>query len=157
VKKTIIGALALASVLISNTAIAACWTPKAAEAAEVRDLDTMLMVASLRCRSSTRNFITEYNSFVKRSRPVLAAANETLRLQFASAGGLNAYDRYVTSLANTHGGGTASMDCRDMMRLLDDAQDRGGSVADLARLARTVAGSPKLPGGRCSVTVAQAR
>ena len=155
-KKTLFAAAA-AALILTTTAQAACWSPRAAEAAEIRDLDTMLMVASLRCRISGRNFIEDYNSFVRNSRPTLIAANDMLRAQFASSGGLDAYDRYVTSLANTHGGGSATLDCRDMENLLDEAKDQGGSVAMLAKLARSVDGGPKLPGGRCGVTFARAK
>ncbi len=155
-KKTLF-AVAAAALTLTTTAQAACWSPRAAEAAEVRDLDTMLMVASLRCRISGRNFIPDYNSFVRNSRPALSAANDMLRAQFASSGGLDAYDRYVTSLANTHGGGSATLDCRDMENLLDEAKDQGGAVATLAKLARSVDGGPKLPGGRCGATFAQVK
>ncbi len=155
--KGLVYAATLGAVALTTTAQAACWSARAAEAAEVRDLDTMLMVASLRCRGGARNFIANYNHFVKKSRPALSAANDTLRDQFAASGGLNAYDRYVTSLANTHGGGTGSLDCRDMQDLLDKADDQGDSVPALARLARTVPGGPKLPGGRCGVTIAQVK
>ncbi len=156
IKNSLASAVLMAAMVVT-TAQAACWTPKSVEAAEVRDLDTMLMVASLRCRISGRNFISDYNSFVRKSRPALTAANETLRTQFASSGGLNAYDRYVTSLANTHGGGSSTLDCRDMEKLLDQAEAQGGSVVALAKLARSVSGAPKLPGGRCPVSMAQAR
>ena len=152
---------AIIGVLGSGTAQAACWSPQAAEAAEVRDLETMLMVASLRCRLTRQNFISDYNSFVRSSRSALVEANDRLRGHYASSGGLNAYDRYVTSLANRHGAGSAGLDCQDMKMLLDDAKDAGASVAQLAKLARSVAISlksgPALPGGRCDQVMARAR
>jgi hypothetical protein len=154
------GAAALAAlmgILGSSGANAACWSAQTAEAAEVRDLETMLMVASLRCRLSGRDFLTDYNKFVRASRPALTEANDRLRTHYAALGGLNAYDRYVTSLANRHGGGSAGMDCRDMENLLDEAREAGRSVAQLAKLARSVEGAPALPGGRCGQVIARAR
>ena len=97
-----------------------------------------------------------FNSFIRSSRSALIEANDRLRTHYASSGGLNAYDRYVTSLANRHGGGSAGLDCQDMKMLLDDAKDSGASVAQLARLARSVAGGPALPGGRCDQVIARA-
>ncbi len=155
--KKVAALAALAGIIGSGTAQAACWSPKAAEAAEVRDLETMLMVASLRCRLSGRNFIADYNAFVRGSRPALVEANDRLRSHYATSGGLNAYDRYVTSLANRHGGGSVGLDCKDMESLLDEARDSGGSVTQLAKLARTVEGGPHLPGGRCGEVIARAR
>jgi hypothetical protein len=148
---------ALVGMLSSSAANAACWSPQAAEAAEVRDLETMLMVASLRCRLSGRDFLSDYNKFVRSSRPALTEANDRLRAHYAGSGGLNAYDRYVTSLANRHGGGSAGLDCRDMEDLLDEARDAGESVSQLAKLARSVEGGPTLPGGRCGQVIARAR
>ncbi len=148
---------ALAGILSSSAASAACWSPQAAEAAEVRDLETMLMVASLRCRLSGRDFLSDYNKFVRASRPALTETNDRLRTHYTGSGGLNAYDRYVTSLANRHGGGSAGLDCRDMEDILDEARDAGGSVAQLAKLARSVDGNRILPGGRCGQVIARAR
>ena len=148
---------AMMDILGAGTAQAACWSPQAAEAAEVRDLETMLMVASLRCRLTGQNFISDYNRFVRSSRPALVEANDRLRSHYATSGGLNAYDRYVTSLANRHGGGSAGLDCQDMEALLEEAKDEGASVAQLAKLARSVAGGPALPGGRCDQVMARAR
>ncbi len=153
----IVLAAALAGSLVAGNAQAACWTPQAVEAAQVRELETMLMVASLRCRLSGSNFIGDYNGFVRASRPTLSAANDKLREHFDGAGGLNAYDRYVTGIANRYGGGVGGMNCKDFQAVLDDARDAKGSMPRLVRLASAVEIKPTLPGGRCTTTVAAAR
>jgi hypothetical protein len=147
--------LALASVAVSGSAQAACWQTSAVEAAQVRDLETMLMVASLRCRLTGRNFVSDYNSFVRKSRPALTEANERLRAHFSSNGGLNAYDSYVTSLANRHGGGDG-LDCKAMEKLIDRATDEGDSLSKLADVAQAVKVRPRLPGSVCPTSIARA-
>jgi hypothetical protein len=154
--KPLAAALAVAAILTSTTARAECWTPVAVEAAQVRDLETMLMVASLRCRLSGNDFIAQYNSFVRDNRPALIAANEELRTHFASSGGLNAYDSYVTSVANSYGGGAGGLNCGDMQSILSAAQSAGGSLSGLVRLAKSAEVEPKLPGNRCPAVVALA-
>jgi hypothetical protein len=146
--------LALAGAVFANNAQAACWNETAFEAAQVRNLETMLMVASLRCRISGDDFLGSYNSFVRGSRPTLSAMNERLRTHF---GDLNSYDRYVTSVANRYGGGAAGLDCADMARILKSARAANGSANELVKIARLAGIKANTPGGRCSVTIARAR
>ncbi len=152
--KVAASALALGGTVLSGTAQAACWNDDAVEAAQVRDLETMLMVASLRCRISGADFLSSYNAFVRGSRPTLTAMNDRLRDHF---GDLNSYDRYVTSVANRYGGGAAGLDCGDMASILKDAREANGSPSELVKIARQAGIKPSLPGSRCSVTVARAR
>jgi hypothetical protein len=152
--KNIAAALAILGVSYGNSAQAACWNDNAIEAAQVRDLETMLMVASLRCRISGHDFLGNYNSFVRSNRPTLSAMNERLRAHF---GDLNSYDRYVTSVANRYGGGAAGLDCADMAGILKSARSADGSVGELVKIARLAGIKASIPGGRCSVTFAGAR
>jgi hypothetical protein len=154
--KHIVAAFTLAIVSLAP-AKAACWNEAAVSAAKIRDLETMLMVSALRCRASDNAMIKQYNRFVARSRPALTEVNETLRAHFANSGGLNAYDRYVTALANHYGAGATGLDCNDMKSILSAAEAEGGSVAGLGRLAKDAGVEPRLTGGLCAKTIAAAQ
>lgn len=133
---------------------AACWSDKAVTAAKIRDLETMLMVASLRCRGSGQHLLQHYNNFVRHSRPALVRVNDELRTHFAPLGGLNAYDRYVTKIANRYGAGAEGLTCADMASILAAAESERGSYDGLARLATAARVEPLLPGARCSLAIA---
>jgi hypothetical protein len=151
-----VAALVLAAVSVTP-AQAACWNDAAVSAAKVRDLETMLMVSALRCRAADNAMLKAYNRFVTQSRPALAAVNQTLRDHFAGSGGLNAYDRYVTAIANRYGAGATGLGCDDMSSILSAAHAEGGSLAGLTRLANDAGVAPKLGGERCATTTALAR
>lgn len=139
---------------LATPANAACWSSAAYRAAQVRELETMLMVEALRCRRSDANFLPEYNAFVAASRPALIRVNDTLRSHFATAVGtaraLDAYDDYVTSVANRYGAGTAGLDCRDMASIAAAAAGARGSHEALVALAERAEMQPNLPGGLCT-------
>lgn len=151
-----VAALVLAAVSVTS-AQAACWDDAAVSAAKVRDLETMLMVSALRCRAEDNAMLKAYNRFVTQSRPALTAVNQTLRDHFAGSGGLNAYDRYVTSIANRYGAGAEGLSCDDMSSILSAAQAEGGSLAGLTRLANAAGVAPKLTSERCTTATAMAR
>src|SRR5580704_1641081 len=104
-----LGAAAIATSLVSMAASAAgpaCWSQADVSAAKVRELQTRLMVAALRCRANGTNILASYNNFVSSDRGAIAAANERLKAHFMAAGpvaGQKDYDRYTTSLANAYG------------------------------------------------------
>lgn len=152
----IIAAATLAA-LCTSPAQAACWSDTAVSAAKVRDLETMLMVSSLRCRTADNAMLNQYNRFVTRSRPALAAVNQTLRAQFAGAGGLNAYDRFVTAIANRYGAGAEGLGCDDMTAILSAAEAEEGSLEGLTRLANAAGVEPRLSGERCTKAIVAAR
>jgi hypothetical protein len=154
--RMIMGAILLTTVPVTGLN-AKCWTADAEDAARIRTMETMLMVGALRCRSSSRGFLTDYNKFVAQSRPALVRVNQTLRMHFAPSGGIDAYDRYVTSIANRYGAGVQGLDCRDMSSILKAASAERGSYAGLSRMARSTAVSPDLRGGRCPTKVAARR
>ena len=147
--------------MTATSAQAACWSAKAASAAQVREFETMLMVSALRCRTGDDGFLDDYNRFVRSSRTTLTAVNDDLRTQFGGNGNaaLNRYDAYVTSIANRHGAGSSGLDCRDMKALARDAVAAKGSRATLDELAVRAGADPELPGGRCrgAITVATRR
>jgi hypothetical protein len=136
----------------TSQAHAACWSEAAVAAARVRSMDTMLMVSALRCKGSGVDVMARYNGFVRTNRATLTDVNNSLRGHFALDGGLNAYDRYVTSVANRYGGGVQGMSCGDMESLLSEAIDANGSMPLLSELAQSTNVVPDLPGGRCAIT-----
>jgi alpha-D-ribose 1-methylphosphonate 5-triphosphate diphosphatase PhnM len=146
---------AAAMVALPVTGAQACWNDSEVAAAKIRDMETMLMVSALRCRLSGNDILPEYNGFVRQSRVALTQVNDDLRRHFAPRGGLNAYDRYVTSIANRYGAGADGLSCDDMASILSAAVAEGGSYAGLARLADAAGVDPVLEGGRCTLTVAR--
>jgi hypothetical protein len=101
-------------------AAAGCGSEAARNAAQVRNLQTMMMVGTLQCRVSKVDVVTGYNAFVAARRADLGVANGALKAHFnvASATGQTAYDRYTTSLANRFGEMKATdADCRKLAAL----------------------------------------
>jgi hypothetical protein len=150
----LVAAFAMGGIGCSTYAQAACWTAQDAEAAHVRDLDTMLMVSALRCRLTGQDIMPTYNAFVRESRPILSASNNRLRSHF---GTMDSYDRYVTGVANRYGAGADGLNCRDMAAIVKAARGEQGSPAGLVKVAKSAGVRPSLPGGLCPLTVAQAR
>jgi hypothetical protein len=144
----------IAAIALPVTGAHACWSEREADAAQVRDMETMLMVSALRCRLSGADFLPDYNAFVRGSRVALTEANDTLRAHFAPRGGLNAYDRYVTSIANRYGAGAEGLSCADMASILSAAASERGSYSGLVRLAHASGAQPVLAGGLCPVAMA---
>lgn len=137
-----------------------CWTEDDFAAARVRELETMLMVAALRCRTEGGSLLQSYNSFIGESRPALVEINDRLRHHFTRAVGpiksLNAYDSFVTSLANRYGAGAAGLNCGDMESILSAAVAEKGSIDGLIRLARDAQMTPVPEIDRCPGSLAPA-
>jgi hypothetical protein len=152
-----LAAFAVAIAMPATSVQAQCWSEASVTAAKIRDLETMLMVAALRCRGQSNRMLSDYNHFVRQSRTALVRVNDQLRAQFAPTGGLNAYDRYVTSIANRYGAGAEGLTCQDMASILSAANAEGGSFNGLVRLANDAGVEPVLSGRRCGVTIATAK
>ena len=147
--------------LASTAANATCWRTEHVAAAKVRELDSMLMVSALRCRTGANDFMAAYNGFVEKSRVALTQVNVLLRAHFTTsvgkAGSLNAYDNYVTKMANRYGAGVSGLNCRDMGSILAAAMSEGGSVETLSALADRAEMVPVLDDAMCApVIIAQA-
>ncbi len=155
--KGICSFVTLVAALASTPVQAKCWSDQAAAAAEVRDFETMLMVSALRCRTTGVNFLPRYNHFVRTGRVALVQANDNLRTHFTAthgAGGLNAYDRYVTSIANRYGSGAEGLDCGDLASIVEAAIAESKSFAQLHQVAMRADMRPELRGGRCNAKIA---
>lgn len=150
-----------AAAIVTTPARATCWQADEVSAAKIRDMETMLMVAALRCHGGGDALLADYNAFVRGSRSALVTVNSRLQSHFAAAVGpaqaLNAYDRYVTSIANQYGAGAEGLSCRDMGSILSAARSEAGSYEGLTRLADNAGVMPKLSGGKCAISFANAK
>lgn len=155
--RTFVIALAAAAI-VAAPAHASCWKADQVAAAKVRDFETMLMVSSLRCRAQG-NMLARYNKFVVQARPALTQVNDTLRAHFSESVGagraLNAYDGYVTQIANRYGAGADGLSCNDLSSITDAAVSERPSFEALADLADRAGVQPRLDGGACPVTYAR--
>ena len=143
------------ALLCSIPAQAGCWAPAERESASVRELQTMLMVASLRCHAMGIDIVGDYNGFMRASRNTIEAANRTIKLHFAAAGGgQDEYDRFTTSLANTYG--DDATDPAACAEAAATAHEAAGSADQLIHLAVNRVFPRTLPGGSCGGPVATA-
>ena len=158
--RTMIISMALGAALVAtgSAQAATCWDKTSYEAAQLRDFDTMLMVATLRCRINSVDFSDDYNRFVRDKRPILAQANIDIRAQFARTVGeaqsLGAYDDFMTKVANGYGGGSEHMTCADYAAMAKSAADASSVRSDLVDLAAQSGAQPLVPGNRCGIIVA---
>ncbi len=158
-ERAAIAALGLAVVCgPAHAAANDCWSAQETSAAKIRDLQSMLMVAALRCHGSGVNVLASYNGFVNANRGELILANNSIKAHFSrisgSVEGQRRYDRFATALANNYGsGGAGSGDCAAMADLAYDAQ-RAGSASELVALADERGLRPDLPTMQCPMTMA---
>ncbi len=155
----LIAVASVVSMAVAGTANAACWSPTEVEAATLRELQSRLMVASLRCAKSSHDVLPHYNAFVRSKRHLLINGNTTLKAYFAKdhrgKEAARAYDRFAVSLANRYGAGSGDLsECEAMKELAFSAASSEPSHAALVRIARENALEPKLPGGRCGIVIA---
>lgn len=150
----VIGTLAL-----TGTAQAVCWTSAAVDAAHVRDLQSRLMVAALRCEKSEHDVLPHYNRFVLVKKLLLKLGNGVLRGHFAKGRNkkqaMRQYDRYAVSLANKYGTGSGDLSgCYGMKKLANAAADSDGNLSSLVKIPQFHGLSPSLPDGRCGIIIA---
>lgn len=157
--KSLLGIVAAATAMLSGEAqAAACWSDTAYQAAQLRDLDTMLMVATLRCRLKGNDFSADYNRFVVNKRPILSAANIEIQSAFSQTVGrakaLGAYDDLMTKIANSYGNGMVGMNCADFAALARAAADAPAVRRSVVELAEQVGSKPPIPALRCDTQIA---
>lgn len=144
-----LGGLALALCIVAHSASAAStagWSEADRSAATIREFQTRLMVAALRCRAAGINLLASYNQFIAADRAELTAANDRLKTHFKSAnpvGGDRDYDRYTTSLANGSAGEQWSPEsCDRAARLAREAAASSGNLLAVAARTSEVADAP---------------
>lgn len=103
VKLAVLASIAIVPLAQAQSS-AACWRQAEIDAARMRNVQTVLMVSALECRTSAFAADRLYNDFVAQNRSNLQGHNDTLRAHFFRAfgevEGRRAYDRFTTSLAN---------------------------------------------------------
>lgn len=144
---------------VTAQAQAGCWNQTQVAAAKVRDLQSRLMVATLRCSAMGVNVAAAYNRFLAANRETIRGANAVLMSQFESSfGGRQAqvqYDRFATALANVYGDDATSHSvCADTALLADEAASAGGDLQTLVAIEDRLGFASALPGGQCTVSFA---
>ena len=131
-----------------------CWADREVSAAQLRKLQTMLMVATLRCRAAHIDISADYDSFVGAQKDTITRANLLIKQHFAADGGSQAdYDRFATSLANGFGDNeTSEGSCAEAAMLAHEASM--ASPASLEPLALGRVFPVTLPGGNCAAPAA---
>lgn len=141
---------------------AACWADRNVENAQIRQFDILLMVSALRCQVRGVDFVTDYNAFVIRNRPILVGANDEILKHFNSELGgkaaLGAYDRMSTGMANQFGNGGGFDDCEALRVMVRSATpvDTPATRDALLGQAQRSGMDPLLPGARCAIAAAPA-
>lgn len=155
--RTALAVTTAALCLASAPAHASCLAKEDVAAVKVREMQTMMMVAALRCRASGINILPSYNAFVSANRKTIAAMNDRLKLHFWASGpaeGQRRYDRFTTSLANAYGAGTTGEEsCAEMADLAREAAVASG-VGELIAIAERNVPSPRLPDAACRMVLA---
>lgn len=137
---------------------AQCWQSYEIEAARVRDLQVMLMLGSLKCRATNSEITGKYDKFYEKTGQ-LDKYNNALKLHFMRengiSGGQDAYNDFITRLANSHSVGMQSAGfCQMADTLLTLAVNAGES--DIPVLARNFSERPAGVGDMCEATTAAA-
>jgi len=145
---------ATVAALVTAPMQAACWKSDEASAAGVRELQSMLMVAALRCQVAGHPMMNDYNDFVQSNRSAIGAMNDRIKAHFirtfGPVGGQRAYDSFTTSMANGYGAASSGADvCGDADSLAREAASLNGSVEGLKLLAERQGLVAKLPEGLC--------
>lgn len=135
-----------------------CWNQTQVAAAKVRDLQSRLMVATLRCSAMGVNVAEAYNRFLSANRETIRGANAVLMNQFESSYGRQAqvhYDRFATALANIYGDDATSRSvCAETAVLAGEAAEAGGNIDMLVAIEDRLGFVSALPGGQCTVSFA---
>lgn len=141
------GACAAALLLIPAPGMAA----SASDAENLRRLDIMLMVTSLRCRMGPHNFQPEYRQFSANHLVQLNSAARQLERglvgQHGATGARRALDRISVSMANEYGQGHPWLDCSALKQIATDLA-ASHNPEDLDRAAAELLADSPARGGR---------
>jgi len=144
-------ALAATGAAVPAQAQGHCWEEREVTASQVREMQTMLMVATLRCQAAHIDIASDYNGFVTAQKGTLDRADLEIKRHFAAIGGQQAdYDRFATSLANRFGDDeTNESSCAEAAALADDATVATPAALEALAIARVF--PTVLPDGACSM------
>jgi len=133
--KNVIGALAIATMLPVMPVSAG----EIDNAVQIRKLDMMLMVTSLRCRFGADNFQADYERLKVRQRQNFKLASERvlgdMTRRMGRKNAINSYDRMSTGMANEYGTGHPWLTCNQLKRETQ-ALAATGDMASLDSAAR---------------------
>lgn len=117
-QKTALGLAAAAMVVATPAMAMPAWSGDTQSAEQLRRLDIMLMVTSLRCRNSADNFQRDYDRFATTHRSTMNAATDRLRQAYAGGRSARAQNRAIdtisTSMANRYGLGHPWLNCGEL-------------------------------------------
>ncbi len=133
--KGIAAAAAFSMAVMGVPQAANAGDPVSANAENLRKLDIMLMVTSLRCRTGPDNFQPDYLAFSKAHVATLKRAANYLTADLTrkqgTKGAKRALDRMSVSMANSYGVGHPWLGCAELKQITRElAQER-----DVARLS----------------------
>lgn len=143
------------TIAAAATAAAFIATPTTASASadheQVRKLDIMLMVTSLRCRMGKDDFQPQYREF---SATHINALNHSARslesglvARHGKKGAKRALDRISVGMANQYGQGHPWLGCAELKEITSDL-GRSNDPAVLAQAATELLGPAPRSGGR---------
>ena len=124
-------AAAIAMLTAMPAPVLAATSADIIEAENLRKLDIMLMVTSLRCRKGADDFQADYNDFAAKRVVMMKAAYQTLKRGHASLGERGArreMDKISTGMANRYGLGHPWLGCGQLKAVTRDLADHGGKA-----------------------------
>jgi hypothetical protein len=146
-KRILVATAFIGSLAYAVAAKADCSTPEVVKATQVRQLQTQLMVAALKC-SHMPQHAASYNSFVRAFGPQISDSARVLMAHFKrnSKSPQQSFDRFITQLANN--ASTVSIDtpdfCESIATTFSEVQGlRGIELASFA--ATTINGHTAAP------------
>jgi hypothetical protein len=132
-----------------------CWNEGQVAAAQVRDLQSRLMVDALRCRAFGIDILGAYNEFIRSNRATIQAANAVIMAQFSrgfGGGAQTEYDRFTTAMANAYGADrTDAGTCAEAASAAAEAVAAAGDIERLVEIEQRFGPGPTLPGGQCPI------
>lgn len=159
-RQTIATCVAALALVATGTAHAsACWDAPSIGAARISELETMLMVTSLRCRAKGFDFHESYERFADTYKDAFGAAQTALRTHFGASGseeGRRAYDSYLIGVANFYGIGKTDADTCHAFEAVN--KELGGVAAKpglIPLMAMEMVRDPQIAGTRCPAALVQ--
>ena len=145
-KKTMVAAATAATLLVTPTAASA-----QSQDEQVRKLDIMLMVTSLRCRMGQDDFQPHYRKFTTNHITALNAAARRLESglvkRHGAKGAKRALDRISVGMANQYGQGHPWLNCAELKEITHDLSKSKDPVV-LSQAADELLGPAPRSGGR---------
>ncbi len=145
-KKTIAAAATAAALMMTPTTASA-----ASQDEQVRKLDIMLMVTSLRCRMGADDFQPQYRKFSANHLASLNGAARRLEAglvaRHGKKGATRALDRISVGMANQYGQGHPWLGCAELKEITSDLA-KSKDPAILAQAADELLGAAPRSGGR---------